>query len=248
MARNATGRPNTHVDDQWVKRYSLTEDFRRKPGVNADLSSTDEGVNAIASSDFEVVGTNAATAGSTFSAGGGIVLTTQGTSLDQMIATPHLDTTQTAWASTTWSTSDEIQWGCVLQTGAAITATTIWAGLKLTNVPATVTDANQAMFRYNVDTNSGKWEAVTSVSGTDTETDTKVTAVLSTEYILEISIDVNRVPKFVITTGGVSEIIVGPAMTAAVDLIPYIGVMEASGAAARTITVRKTWCSKEHND
>lgn len=225
-------------------RYYLEERFQRSPGVNADLASATEATRVPANRDFEIVGTNSTSALCTFSAGGGITLTTAGADEDDEVVTPHLDTAQTAWAGTNWNTNDEVGVGTVMQTGANISDARIWAGLKLTFDNVIATDDDQVYFHYEDSNNGGRWNFVTSRAGTDVETDTGITVVLSTQYKLEIRVDSNRIPR-----GYIDGVLVATAaaLTADIDLIPYIGV-SADATAAKAITVRKAWISKEYAD
>ena len=211
-------------------RYELSWQAgqRGKPGINADINSATEAVREIADPQFEVLGTNGTSALSTYYAEGGITFTTAGADNDQMILVPHLDTNQSAWEQVTWGTDQETVWECALRTTATITSMTIWAGLKLTNTSVTATDNDQAFFRYAAATNSGKWQAIHSIGGTDTATDTGVTVAASTTYRLKVTIDSSRIARFYINGTLVST---STALTDATDLKPYIGVQANTGAA-----------------
>ncbi len=215
-------------------RYELTwtAGQRGKPGLNADIQNSAESTRMVADPDFEILGTNATSALSTFNVEGGIKLTTAGASADQMILVPHLDTNQSAWGTVTWGTDRETIWSAWIKTGSAITATTIWAGLKLTNTSVTATDDDQCFFRYDSATNSGKWQAIYSKAGTDSANDTGVTVALSTEYYLRISINSDRVATMYING---NPVLTTAALTDAVDLIPYIGVQATAVAAKHMI-------------
>lgn len=216
-------------------RYTLhqVDGLRGKPGLNADIQNAAEATRMIADPNFEVLGTNADSSCTTFDAEGGIALTTKTTSGDQVIVLPHLDANETAWAQTTWGTDKETEWRRKLRTGSAITTCIIWAGLKLTNTSTTATDNDQAFFRYENGVNSGKWQAIYSIGGTDTAVDTGVTVAVSTTYELEVRIDSSRIPRFYINGALVAT---GTAMTNTTDLIPYTGVQTGT-TAARVITI-----------
>lgn len=214
-------------------RRILTELFKQAPLLNAAIA-----VNS--NLDFEVLGTNMTSALATFDPEGGITLTTAGASADQAILCPHLDTKQTAWSSMTWGTDQETHWRATIKTGAAITAMILWAGLKLTNTPTVITDDDQVFFRYEAGVNSGKWQCISSIGGTDTSADSGITVATSTVYRLMIIIDSARVAKFYIN--GVLVATSG-ALTTAVDLIPYVGV-EAAEVAAKSCTVRSISMSR----
>ena len=121
----------------------------------------------------------------------------------------------------------------------------IWAGLKLTNTPVTTTDANQAFFRYEEGVIAGNWQAIDSISNTDNAVDSGVVVAINTDYHLVIDIDSARVARFFIDGVLVST---SAALTSAIDMIPYIGVMvQAGGAAgAKTLTVRGQAISRNY--
>ena len=207
---------------------------RGKPGINADINSATESVREIADPDFEILGTNAVSADCTFNAEGGITLTTAGAADDQMILLPHLDANQTAWTKYTWGTDREVWYECLWETGTNITNAIIWNGLKLTNTQVSATDADQVFVRYENDVNSGKFQVVDSIGGTDVTTDSGITVVLSTKYHIAIKINTDRTAEVYINGQLVR---ITSALTDAIDLIPYLGV-EADGAtAAKDITV-----------
>lgn len=182
---------------------------------------------------FEILGNNASSDDVTLAPEGGIKLETDGGGTDGVILLPHLNTGQSPWTTVTWGTDKETSWECHIETGSAITAQVIWAGLKLTNTGTTATDNDQAFFRFAPATNSGKWQAVYSIGGTDTEGDSGVTVAADTEYHLLISIDSSRIARFYINGALVAT---STALTDATDFIPYIGIME-SGAAAKHMYV-----------
>ena len=207
---------------------------RGKPGLNADILSTTEAVREIADPDFEILGTNATSALCTYAAEGGLTLTTAGADGDGMILLPHLDANQSPWAQWTWGTDQETCWECVVKTGAAITNSIIWAGLKLTNTDVVATDANQVFFRYENAINAGEWQAVYSIADTDVSGDSNIAVAVSTQYKLQIAIDSSRIATMYINGTLVAT---STALTTAVDFIPYIAV-EADGAAeAKALTI-----------
>lgn len=214
---------------------------RGKPGLNADINSTTEAVREIADPDFEVLGTNMASALSTFNAEGGITLTTAGADADQAILLPHLDANQTAWTKYTWGTDREVWWECLFDTGASIANAIIWAGLKLTNTQVVATDANQVFVRYEDDENSGKFQVIESIAGTDTTTSTDLAVAASTQYHIAIKINEDR--KAEVYINGQLYRKTG-VLTDAIDLIPYIGVMADGAAAAKAITVHGQYISR----
>jgi len=208
-------------------RYGLVETFQQTPGLNADLANATEATRVPRNRDFEVLGTNATSALVTFgTTTGGIVLTTDTGSNDQIIILPHLDTKQTAWSQVKWGTENQTEWECILRVGASIEDLIIWAGLKLTNTSVVATDADQVFFRF--DTVVDNWEATTSINGTDTETDTGVVVAVNTTYKLKIAIDENRVARFYINGDLVHTT---AALKNDIDLIPYVGVQTTTTAA-----------------
>ena len=212
------------------ERYELVEYFKHTPGLNADLANATEATRVPRNRDFETLGTNATSALVTFgTTTAGITLTTAGAINDQIIILPHLDTNQTSWTGTLWGTENQVLWECCLVTSATITNQILWAGLKLTNVPAIADDADQVYFRYSTGDSNTTWRCISSVGGTDTNTDSGITVAASTQYRFTIQIDPSRVARFYIneqlvhTTG---------ALTNDVDLIPYVGIQALSAAAA----------------
>ena len=201
---------------------------RGKPGINADIQDATEAVRMIADPNFEVLGTNGVSASTAYYAEGGITLTTAGANNDQVIIVPHLDASQSPWTQVTWGTDKETSWECDISTSSNITANIIWAGLKLTNTSTTATDNDQVFFRYAAATNSGKWQAIYSIGGTDTADDSGVTVAVSTRYHLKVTIDSSRIARMYINGVLVST---STALTDATDLIPYIGVQATTGAA-----------------
>lgn len=241
-----------------LNRFSLVwvAGQRGKPGANGDIQNAAEATRMVTDPDFEVLGTNASSDDVTFHAEGGIKLETDGAAADQVIIAPHLDANQSAWTQVTWGTDQETRWGCRIKTGSAIADTAIWAGLKLTNTSTTITDADQAFFRYEDSVNSGKWQFVVSIGGTDVAYDTGITAVLSTDYELRIEIDGSRRAHGYIAVGTSAKYDVlreinphggSAAMTDTTDLIPYIGIQDGSvGGAANHMYIRSQCISRKY--
>ena len=229
-----------------ANRYELVERFNQTPGINGDLASATEATRVPANRDFEVFGTNSTSALCTFSAGGGITLTTAGADGDVTGVTPHLDTAQTAWAGTNWNTSDRVVFETTIETGANITNAIIIAGLKLTNTAVVATDNDQVFVRYEDDVASGIFQVITSATGTDTTTATTVTVAVSTSYNIKIAINGDRdVHVFI---NGVLVARLPAALTANVDLIPYVAVEADGAAAAKAINCRGIIMSKDFNN
>jgi len=238
--------PNVRKMDDLPYRYGLTwvAGQRGKPGLNADILNAAESTRMITDPDFEILGTNGTSALCTANAEGGITLTTAGADADQMILLPHLDTGQSPWTQTTWGTDQETEWECRIKTGASITNCIIWAGLKLTNTHVVATDADQVFFRFEDDhaTLPLLWVCVNSIAGVDVETTSGVTALVSTEYHLQIKIDASRIARFYINGALVATT---AALTTAIDLIPYVGVQADGAAAAKAIGVRGAKISRK---
>lgn len=219
-------------------RYFLQEYFQHTPGLNADLASATEATRVPRNRDFEVLGTNATSALVTFgSVDAGIVLTTAGADDDQIIILPHLDTAQTAWAQVEWGTENQVEWECCIRTGAAITTLLVWAGLKLTNTPVIATDDNQVYFRYSTDDSNTTWRCISSIGGTDTNTNSGIAVAANTVYRFRIRILSSRSAEFYIND---SLVTVTTPLTNDVDLIPYVGIQSlAVGADNITLCYEK---------
>jgi len=249
-----------------VRRYYLEEYWKQRPALNAVASAplTDADATAaandaiivaraIASRDFEVLGTSMTTALCTFdTTRAGIIITTGGTDQNQAIIAPHLDTNQSSWQTVPWGTENSTIWECVVTTAASIADIKLWAGLKLTNDQLIVTDANQAYFKFQTDaTNSEAFTDFTllhfvhSIADTDYISALPITVAADTQYHLKIVIDSNRKASIYVngiqynvtstsgSTGG-TAVTTGTDKTAAlteVDLIPYIGVETGTGGA-----------------
>lgn len=230
-------------------RVSLIETFEKRPALKAVLDSFTASVAAaelvaavIANTNFQLLGTNAVTADPTFNAEGGLNLLTHGAATDSAILVPHLTTNLSPWTSITWGSDQETWWGCEFKTAAALTNTTIWAGLKLTNTPTVATDDDQVIFKYvnGTDTN---WQCTYSIGGTDVTTDSGTPGVLAaaTVYRLAIKIDASRIARFFVND---TLVVTSTALTNAKDFIPYIGVLSATDATAKSIVLRNCWISR----
>ena len=209
------------------ERYELTKQFGKLVALNAtmDQAWTVEALRII-DFEFELLGNNASDADITASATvAGIQMQTDGGGTDSIIILPHLDTSFSPWATVLWGTENQVIWECVLHTDANIADVVIWAGLKLTNTDVVITDNDQVYFRF--DTVVANWEATTSIGGVDTETDTGVAVAINTTYYLKIEIDSARLAHFYINN---KEVHTTAALTDDVDLIPYVGILESTGA------------------
>jgi hypothetical protein len=216
-------RRNLHTGERIV----LEEHFLQKPGINADI--------AIAYNlDWEVLGTNAVSADVAFATGGGITLSTHGAATDSTIILPHLDTGQTSLTSISFAPSTKPQFVTTIKTPSSLTNTTFWLGFKLTNTPTTATDDDQVFFKY-VNGTDTYWQCLSSIAGTDTATASTSTVAASTTYTMWITVDANRYATFWID--GVAMYTTA-ALTAAAAFIPYIGVLSATNATVKSLTVR----------
>lgn len=216
------------------ERYVLTEYFSHTPGINADLASSTEATRVPRNRHFEVLGTNGTSALATWSTtNAALTITTAGADNDQMIILPHLDTKQTAWTGIKWGTENQVIWETAIKTGASVATILIWAGLKLTNDPTIATDDDQVYFRFSTTDTNTTWRCISSVGGTDTNTDSGVTVAANTQYYFKIEIDSARKANFYINGNRVHRT---GALTNDVDLIPYIGV-QALSAAARAVNI-----------
>lgn len=206
---------------------------RGKPGINADIQNAAESVRMVTDPNFEILGTNASSDDVTYDSEGGILFTTDGADGDEVILLPHLDANLSAWSQWTWGTDKQVVWECLIRTGA-ITNCIVWAGLKLTNTEVTATDADQCFFRYENGVNTGKWQAISSIGGTDDAADSGVTVAAGTFYRLKIVIAADRTARMYIN-GVLVE--TTAALTDATDLIPYIGVAADGAAEAKNLVI-----------
>lgn len=207
-------------------RLVLVERFHQRPQLNA-------AVGIAANVDWEIAGTGASGADCTLHAEGGVELLCDADG-DSTILQSHQDTQQSAWAVATWGTDQESRFECVVRTDASIGDMVIWAGFKLTNTPVTATDNDQAFIRYENGINGGKWQAISSIGGTDDAHDSGVTVEVSKVYHLVVEVGSDRKAKFYIN-GTLVE--TSGVLTDTTDLKPFVGV-KADGAAAKKIRVR----------
>lgn len=207
-------------------RFILDERFHRVAKLAASLLI---GTNL----DFAIIGTNAVDGDSTFNVEGGNNMATGALANDQMIIQPHGTANQSAWRAVNWPTQREVIYRAMIKTGASIAAEIIWAGLKLTNTGLQATDDDQAYFRYENGVNGGRWQALWSIAGVDSNAETAVTAVAaSTVYQLVITIDSARVPRFYVNGVLVAT---GTALTTAINLLPFVGIQTTEGVAKNMV-------------
>ena len=241
-------------------RYYLEEYFAQLPGVNADIDqvSTTEVQRAL-NRNFEILGAGGTSALATFDHDHtGCTLTTGATDDNAMIIVPHLDPKQSSWGvAGQFDTQKQVEWSAAITTGAAITTTGIWAGLKLTNTPVYATDTDQIYFLYDATddsgalTSNGNLHVVHSIAGTDRISDLGIVVAVNTTYHLHIKIAADRTATVYVngtqyslttatTAGGVDTgagTVASAALTTNKPLIPYIGVIARAGSAARALRV-----------
>ena len=246
-----------------TQRVELEEYFKKLPAVNATLVIDADADDAAAlasyvraNKDFEVLGTDVASATIRFNTGGygGVDLVTHSSANDQVIVCPHTDANQTMWNASHFLTQKQVVWEGAIQSGSNRVDTSFWAGIKKTNDAAYATDDDQAYFLYSSDytqgvlTTNANLHFIYSVGGTDYITDLGVAVTADTVYRLRIEIDINRqVSVFVndVQYGLVTSAKVGGdtqsvattkslAMTNGVPLFPFVGV-ETLTTAAKTI-------------
>jgi len=207
-------------------RFTLSEDYAQLPGLNAS-------VGVAFNLNFEILGTNVAEANVQHAATiGAVEMETAGADNDQVIILPHLDASQSAWTGVKWGTENQVIWEAVIRTGAAITAQTLMAGLKLTNVFVIATDDDQVIFRYDAAADT-YWNMIYSIGGVDVAVVSDVAVEAATNYYFRIEIDADRKAHFFIDD---DEKLVTTALTNDVDLIPYVGI-EANAAAAKFLNL-----------
>jgi hypothetical protein len=237
-------------------RWELVERFIKLPQLSAvtqlPASNTYSTPNFLANQganhDFEVLGTNAASADVTTYVEGGLAVATHGAANDSTILLPHLTAANNSpWKTVTWGTDQQVRWECCLQTPAAVTTIVIWAGLKLTNTPVVATDDDQTFFIFDTSASGSTtmWHAIQSIGGTDIETVcTGIGAVAAaTNYHLAITFDSSRIARFYIN--GDLQYTGVTALTNTTDLIPYIGIKDLADGTARTMYVFKQAISRK---
>jgi len=217
-------------------RYTLREEFNRLPQLNASIG-------VATNLDWEVLGTNADDTVIALDEGGGVSLTTKTGANDQVILCPHLDTAQSAWAKAgLWGTENSVRFEAKIKTGSAVTAQTLWAGLKKTNTSVIATDTDQIFFRYDPAVSS-YWTLVHSRSNVDATFITNIAPAASTNYVLVIEIDADRKVHAWINDVQITNMGQLAALTDAVDLYPFVGV-ETTTTAAKNLKVRHIECSR----
>lgn len=197
------------------------------PALNADTE------NFAADPWFEILGTNHSANDVTYAADGGILLTTDGAASDRLVLVPHLDSEHAIWDDVTFGTDDEVEWECLLKVGT-IADDIIHCGLKLSNVPASGTDADQAYFRYENGVNSGKWQSLVEVNTSLTTVDTGVLAATGQIMHFKMVFDAAELCNMYVNGKLVSQVSFSGNT---VDLKPYIGITDGAGGSESTLTV-----------
>jgi hypothetical protein len=221
-------------------RIHLQERFTQKPNLTADATSSTGTTAAPANKNFEIAGTNAASTDTALDSGGGVAVSTHGSSADYTCIGAHTTSGLSAFKTLLWEADNQPVMRTAVRAGANITAVTIWAGLKLSNTDVKATDADQVYFRYQDTVNSGKWEFVYSIGGTLTSIDCSVllgaaaTVAVSTDYALAIIVDSTRTAR-----GYINGILVATSgiLTAGTALLPFIGI-KSGASAVKTFKVR----------
>lgn len=220
-------------------RLTYTKVWVRPPGLNADIQNAAESVNAIVDQDFELLGLNAVSTVATISTTGGCKLITTTGATDGAIILPHLDASQSGYATTLWDTAKSPSFETTLETGASVATCVIAAGFKLTNTSVIATDDDQIYFRYAAADASGQWQFIVSRAGVD-ESYTVPTSIVaavaaSTNYRLRIEVYSDRTCMGFVNDKPVRETRFA-AVTSLTTLIPYPLIVLNASAAAKTVT------------
>jgi hypothetical protein len=207
-------------------RYELREDFAQRPAIVADIALEPSNKN------FTLSGTNAVTASATVYGTGGIQLVTGAVANDQCLVSPSAGT-QSSFGGTSWAPNGQPRWyGGWRGVSAAAATLRMCAGLKLTTVPDTTTDADQAVFFYDsVLTGNNDWWCAVRIAAALTLTDTGIAYAAASIYDMAIEIDAAGICRMYL-----NGLIVRTttAMTAAAALIPVYGIMTFGAAGAKT--------------
>ena len=250
-------------------RYYLEEYFALRPALVTALSdnlansdathstnTTQLNVREVANKNFKLNNdTGASNDDVTFdTTQAGLLFDPDATDNRQLAILPHTATNQTAWGNIKFGTENQVQWECVMRTGASIADACIFSGLKLTATPVIATDDDAIYFLYDSSDDSGTlttnttWHVVYSIGGTDYITDLGITVAAATNYRLGITIDSDRKAavwvngvqySLAATAGSTGGTTVSPAkgtllslaLTDDIDLLPTWGVVNRSGTA-----------------
>lgn len=145
-------------NDDRFKRLVLRADLNSPPALSAVVNLPGSGTTSPtaaeflaytkANKQFEILGTNAATADATLATGGGVTLSAHSTTNDITVMLPHL-TAGSPFTTTLWDTSKSPTFNAIVQTSSSIASQVIYCGFKLTNTPTLATDNDQAYFSYD---------------------------------------------------------------------------------------------------
>ena len=247
------GTNGTDIVSQTFKLFFIIDPYVT-PNQNFVLSGTNGGSSQVSSN----TGRDSSFAG--------IKLITGSTDNDNSIlATRDADAElpagfdSSAWSSVGFGTENKIEFSAAISTSSSIADISIWAGLKLTEVGAYATDANQAYFLYASDDDQGALTTnanlhfVYSIAGVDYITDLGIAVAATTVYRLRVVFDENRkISVFVnniqygltstpttTTAGGVRQSVKTTkslATTDDINLLPFIGV-QAHAASSKGVQV-----------
>ena len=217
-------------------RYQLhwTAGEHGKPGLSADATDASEATRLFTDRDFVVTGKNATSSRVAYWSSGGITLQTASADTDQTIITPHTTANLSVWKRTQWFTNFKPIWEALVTTGSNISDTVIWSGLKASDSSTIATDTNQVFFRYEASVNSGKWQTVYSIAGTDTTNNTDLTVATNTKYHFKIVVTATRA-AYMYINGTLYD--TTTALTDEVTLIPVIGVGNSGGIGIKSLVV-----------
>ena len=210
-----------------------------KPGINADILNASEAVRMITDPDFEVVGTNASSDDVVRASSGLVTFTTDGALNDSVILAPLLDADQSSWNTADWRTDKQVRWGATLYTFGSVADVVLWAGLKLTNTDTIITDDDQVFLRGETAADAN-WQAIDSIGGSDTTTDSGVAFSPNTRYFFYIDIASDRTARMWINGTLVRTT---AALTNTTALIPYIGI-KATAVAGKSVNVANMFASR----
>jgi len=184
--------------------------------------------------DFKLLGTNAVD-GDCAMVAGGMALATHGGASDSAILAGVA--TSVYGINTAWYAQKYPNIALKMITDTALTNTTIWFGLKLTNTPTIATDDDQAVFKYVYGTDTN-WQFTISRAGVDVTVDTGVAVAASTEYKLEIVTYPDGKVMAFINDKPIAQALYA-AMVASTALLPFGGVLSATTATVKKIVVQE---------
>ena len=221
------------------RRFSRVWNAGQQGLVVADATAV-----MLADRQFELFGTNVVDGAVTYVDDHGLLLTTQGAGLDQVILFPSdAGDNRSVFREYNWGPENETSFETVIRTGAFANVVSWWAGLALTT-PATIVvgDDNDEIQFLAVQGTDTTWQCATSVGGTDTISDSGIACEATTVYHLAIRFDKERRPHFFINE---MEVAVGPVCTAGTAILPRVAIEEGSAAGklmhVRSIAMARNW-------